>query len=457
MKSLLAFMFILFVFGTAAIIGGGVKAIQAPTVFLIRQGDLILNGDNVTTITDTFHINGSIIVTENATLILRNAILNFTQEASNQFNMTFTNGTGGHPHLIAENSTITGNGHNLDINLESNSSARTNRLTLPMGTAAYCRNESASWIADSTIYQFWTTQSANVHVANSTIAAGLLTYHESTINIYNCTFGSLFARDNSVVFMEASNVTSDIEIRSTNVNCTIANHKPTHISNWSFMQNCSVTMEPLGDAPNVTAEDTEVGGWGFTFLGTSNATVTGSELQILRTYNAAHVDVFNSTIESTYTWDSSDVWLVSTNVSYTNTYEQSILYQCWYLNVHVEDSAGQSIPFANVTAHYANATKAESKLTDLDGKIRFILIEKTVDTTGAYALGNYLVETTYQAYSNSTWVNVIANMQVTLHFSDITIPEFPSQAILPLFMILALIALAIRAKKCAGIPRPRQL
>ena len=39
----------------------------------IYQGDLVLQGNNVTIIEGRFDINGSIIVEENATLILRNA------------------------------------------------------------------------------------------------------------------------------------------------------------------------------------------------------------------------------------------------------------------------------------------------------------------------------------------------------------------------------------------------
>jgi len=45
----------------------------------IHQGDLVLVGNNVTVIEGQFDINGSILVEENATLILRNAVLNFTQ------------------------------------------------------------------------------------------------------------------------------------------------------------------------------------------------------------------------------------------------------------------------------------------------------------------------------------------------------------------------------------------
>lgn len=40
----------------------------------VYQGNLILNGNNVTLIEGRFDINGSIIVEENATLILRNAV-----------------------------------------------------------------------------------------------------------------------------------------------------------------------------------------------------------------------------------------------------------------------------------------------------------------------------------------------------------------------------------------------
>jgi len=75
----------------------------------IYQGDLILQGNNVTTIEGRFDINGSIIVEENATLILRNAILNFTQTSHRQFEMVFQHPAHGNPRLLAENSTITAN------------------------------------------------------------------------------------------------------------------------------------------------------------------------------------------------------------------------------------------------------------------------------------------------------------------------------------------------------------
>lgn len=44
----------------------------------IYQGDLVLAGNNVTIIEGRFDINGSILVEENASLLLNNALLNFT-------------------------------------------------------------------------------------------------------------------------------------------------------------------------------------------------------------------------------------------------------------------------------------------------------------------------------------------------------------------------------------------
>lgn len=69
----------------------------------IYQGNLVLTDNNVTTITGRFDINGSIIVEENATLVLTNAVVNFTQSDMYQYNVTLGNPSNGNPRLQAEN------------------------------------------------------------------------------------------------------------------------------------------------------------------------------------------------------------------------------------------------------------------------------------------------------------------------------------------------------------------
>ncbi len=107
----------------------------------------------------------------------------------------------------------------------------------------------------------------------------------------------------------------------------------------------------------------------------------------------------------------------------------------WILNVHVADSIGQDIPAANVTATYPNATLAESKLTDTEGKAKMTMMEKMINATGEYPVGNYTVMATYDIYSDETEVNMTENRQVNLTLTDFVIPEFPSILIIPLFII----------------------
>jgi hypothetical protein len=83
---------------------------------VIHQGNLVISGNNLTVLEGRFDINGSIIVEQNATLFLRDAILNFTQKGRNH-NITLRNPAAGNPRLIAYNSTLTSNGYDLNLYL----------------------------------------------------------------------------------------------------------------------------------------------------------------------------------------------------------------------------------------------------------------------------------------------------------------------------------------------------
>jgi len=123
------------------------------------------------------------------------------------------------------------------------------------------------------------------------------------------------------------------------------------------------------------------------------------------------------------------------------------VYVSWYLDVQVIDSIGQDVPSANVTATFSNGTEAESKLTDLSGWTRLTLMDKMINTTGEYPVGNYTVEATYDIHSDQTTVNMTENQQITLTLAGFIIPEFPSFLILPLFMVATLLAVILYRRK----------
>ena len=103
------------------------------------------------------------------------------------------------------------------------------------------------------------------------------------------------------------------------------------------------------------------------------------------------------------------------------------------------DSIGQDVPLANVTATYPNLTLAESKLTGADAWVRLTLMEKMMNATGDYPVGNYTVEATFEVYSDESTENMTGNQQATLTLESFIIPEFTSLIILPLFMTLTLL------------------
>lgn len=194
----------------------------------IYQGDLILNDNNVTIIENKiFHINGSILVEENATLILRNAWINFTQASHYQFNMTFRNPIDGNPRLIAENATITGNGYSLNVYFRDAfttvNMATVNNLTVIGNLHFFFWHHASATISDSELYYvnlqhntvleisdsiidyIYTSDQAKANITNSE-TSHITASGSSTITISNCTIDNAEADFNSRCYIYDSTI-----------------------------------------------------------------------------------------------------------------------------------------------------------------------------------------------------------------------------------------------------------
>jgi hypothetical protein len=374
---------------------GNIAGVNAsPDVY---EGDLILKGNNVTVIKERFDINGSLIVEENATLILRNALLNFVQTTNNQFSLTLRNSANGNPRLVAYNSTIDSNA-DLDLTLEGNSTADLNKATVPWSVECFPDDASILSISNSSY--------VNTLFAESGSSA-LIIVQNSTIHQWQ-NYGYNKAPEAQVY----DSVIDNLLIGSSSINCTISGLHPGLVTYWNFIENCSVASSggPGGAAPNITLTNTQVGLWRFAFYSSSNIVVIDSAVQA-SAYGEARIQIF------------------------------------WYLDVHVVDDINQDVPSANVTATYPNATLAESKLTGEDGWAKLTLMEKIKNATGEYTVGIYTVEATCETYSNTTAVEMIGTQQITLTLEGFIIPEFASFLILPLFMIATLLAVTVYRKK----------
>lgn len=415
----------------------------------IYQGDLVLTGNNVTVIEGRFDINGSIIIEENATLILRNAVINFTQTYNYQHNMTFQNPSIGNPRLIVENTTITSI-HNFRVYFYGNSSIRADKLELWYPTEGYMvfmYDSSVASISNSTIYSLHAEDSSVVEVFNSTMRyTNVFDYASLNLSLSNT--NELKCYDVSNVNVLNSTITFRCTIHSYMVNGSILGLTPGFFNFWNFSLDCSVVTTIDSQVPEVILKNTQVDKWAFSFGGTSNITIFNSTIFNLIATQSCVANVSNCQMYSVVAYHDTIFRLV--NSTYTDDvyiHDQSKVISYSYLDVIVIDSIDQTVPSANVTVTFPNATLAEAKLTDMDGCARFTLLEKMMNATGAYPVGNYTVEATYDTHSDQTTVNMTENQQITLTLGDFIIPEFSTIIILPLFTITLLIIVIISKRK----------
>lgn len=248
---------------------------------IMHQGDLILTGNNVTIMQGQFDINGTIIVEDNATLVLRNAVLNFTQVRDNQFNMTFRNPTNGNPRLLAENATLTADPYSFDIGFYGNSSCKADNLEVwPTvgGYGWYMYDSSIVSISNSKVYsvtaredsifeafnctmRYMTpTQQVSANISLSDIEA-LRCHDSSAVNVSNSEIWWQFQARHTAVVTASNSIINEFEtyessvVRLVNSTCTsysISNESKVYIS-WYLDVHVTDSIGQDVPAANVTA------------------------------------------------------------------------------------------------------------------------------------------------------------------------------------------------------------
>jgi hypothetical protein len=416
-----------------------IKIASPPTVI---HDDLILTGNNVTVLKGVVDVNGSIIVEDNATLIVRNAALNLKLTDTLEHNITLRNAFNGTPRFYAFNSSVTSSEY----------------------THLYLLANSTSTVDNSTIenIEFRPRENSTLHITNSE-ALGLEASDYSVTNISDSTFYSVSAQGHSRVLVRDSEC-MHIHVRADSVKCNFSNLELGFTPYWSLAANCSLSILPGGFAPNLTAIRANVeGSWRFTVSGQSNVSfenstvgqVTGLDNAVLslkstkcQNLNAFYGSTFlveDCEISDVYAAHSSSTWLLNSTYASVDTQDSAKVHFSWYVDVHVADSLGRDVSTANVEATYPNSSVAASRVTEADGSARLALMEKMVNQTGSYPLSNYTITASYLTYSNSTSVNVTGNLQLTLRLADL-IPEFSSLIVLPLLMVLTLLAAVVYGK-----------
>ncbi|NWG10303.1 hypothetical protein HXY33_00910 [Candidatus Bathyarchaeota archaeon] len=443
-----------------------VQQVNLPTVKAspLHLGNLVLNGNNVTIIEGYYDINGSMIVEENATLILRNAYVNFTQSADRQFNLTLRNPADGNPRLIVENATVDANGCDFFMSLYGNSTGSIEMLNTVGSIWLRTLDDASVSVSDSFVYFIHAFGTSNFDLSNSMSYATHI-YEDASFEAHNCTINILSGHDDVDVYVSNCTISGYIAIYASSTNCTIDELKPGYFGYWDFRLNCSVTVTVGGEAPNFTVVDSHVDLWSLSLENNSNATISNSSLDFIFIYDSTIVSAYNLTVtyairsyqnsrfyaynSSTnyaYSYDNSEMWVINSMANYGENQDQSRTYICWYLDAHVVDMNSDDVPYANVTANYQNGTVAYSYLADAVGWAKFILVQLMTNNTSVYPYGDYTVIATYASHSANATIDMTENKQVTLMLEDFVIPEFSQFFIISLLIITTLLAITYKRK-----------
>jgi len=426
------------------------------------QGDLVLSDNEVYTITGEFIINGSIIVTENATLVLKDALVTFTQTSSYHFNVTLKDAVGGNPRLVIDNATINTNAYLFPIMLLENSTAHINGMRLAANSyiSLVLYESSHATISNSTFGEVRAYHSSTLNFAYSR-ATMVSVNDESHLNMENANVHVLYGIGNAEAQVKDSTIIHSLGIEANTTQCIINETKPGLIAKWNFLENCSVTKGTGGFAPNVTLINVQVNGWGFIFKDSVNTVLYNSmftwlvftEFAEASAYNIraetvslnhySRVNAIDSNVESVELYGQSIIWAVNSTAATTQIYGQAMIYVNWYLDVYVEDSIGQYVPDANVTVTCVDGTITARGQTNMFGWVRLTVLSFILNATGGQYQGPHTVTAAYETYENSTTVDVDKNTQATVVLSDFIIPEFPS--------VFALMAVLVSATSAATV------
>ncbi len=156
----------------------------------MHQGDLILQGNNVTTIEGRFYINGSIIIEGNATLHLLGAYVNFVQDEYRQHNITLGNPLYGNPRLLVFDSTIT-SPYIVDVYITDNSTMKIQNSTITYDMYAYDYSV-VSISSNSNLGSLYMWGSSTGRIYNSTLSRYGASYDFPQVQFHDSEINSFF-------------------------------------------------------------------------------------------------------------------------------------------------------------------------------------------------------------------------------------------------------------------------
>lgn len=145
----------------------------------------------------------------------------------------------------------------------------------------------------------------------------------------------------------------------------------------------------------------------------------------------SEITIVNSQVVSTLLcFDNASAYLVSSRWNTINAQAGTIIV-LWCLNVTVNLNM-HPIQGATVEVFYQhNGSLGGTETTGVEGKVRFALAEKILNSTGSYTVGNYLVKASYMNTSDQTNVTLKKDEKTEISLVDVVKPTINDVICIP--------------------------
>lgn len=245
-------------------------------------------------------------------------------------------------------------------------------------------------------------QSSTISISNSTVVWMARTSSSSVLSITTSKVGSLSVNDLSSVVSRNSMITllevkdfskistvdsviQELTIRFKSVNASFSSLEPAFYSQWNSIVNGTLVASSSGYRPDITLTRTWINqSLSLYFFGASNITLIDSRIKFLSVYDFTVVQLVNSTFSA---------------------YEimaEAKVYTYWYLSVFASNGT-------SVTVFYTNGTEVVPTVVVDGGLAKFPLLEKIVNASTTYAVGNYTLSAVWDGGSEHRTLEMTGN------------------------------------------------
>lgn len=363
-------------------------------------------------------LNDTILVKENATLIISNAVVDFNMSSSTVI-QCYDNAT-----VNVSNSTISHVDGYFYVYFNGKTSATITDSLFVGDSYFYFYDTSTTFFGNSRAYEFYARTNATIAMTDASVYY-VYCYNFVRLSMTHCVVCFLYFYDSSSVFVADSFISDKVAMGLSQNSSLSLNLPGGKVEDWNLYADNSVAKAYV----NLTLMHTRVSSWDVYCYDTSLVSIEDSSLNDLSAYQNSSASVDNCTlssvdaenycnvklIDSAVTGNLGMVFLDGSNLALTlpqghfdnwNLYSDNTVFTA-YLNLTLQDS--------NVTSWYVEAYNSKVSLSNSCLSYMYVYDNSTISATNTTVTDIHCY-----AFSSTTLASCTLNYAETYDYSELS-------------------------------------